>query len=187
MDVENTPLRRSRGLTLVELVAVIAVIGISLAALTPSWSGMVQRNRVTVAANQLLAHLRFARNEAVTRNRFVTLCPSVDGARCSQDPQGWHAGYLVFEDRDGNRRRDEDERLLRSQHSAGAGVRLHSTTGRPAIRFRADGAAWSTNTTFSVCQSGLDDPSANRAVVLYGSGRARVDRQAPGNRPVRCG
>ena len=49
----------------------------------------------------------------------------------------------------------------------------------------ADGAAWSTNTTFSVC---LGDESAhNRAVVLLGTGRARVDRRTPGNKSVNCG
>ena len=31
-----------------------------------------------------------------------------------------------------------------------------------------------------------DDPDLNRVVVLYGSGRARTDRLAPGNRAVSC-
>ena len=39
-----------------------------------------------------------------------------------------------------------------------------------------------TNTTFSVCFG--DDPAVNRAVVLYGSGRARVDRRTPRGDPV---
>lgn len=187
MDVDITPTPRSRGLSLIELLAIIAVIGISLATLTPSWSQMVQRNRVITTANQLLAHLRFARNEAVTVGRFVTLCPSGDGAHCSGDPRGWQAGYLVFDDRNGNRQRDDGESLLRVQDKVGAGIRLHSTAGRSAVRFRADGAAWSTNTTFSVCLDGDSDGLSNRAVILYGSGRARVDQRGPGNRVVRCG
>jgi type IV fimbrial biogenesis protein FimT len=187
MDVDITPSTRARGLSFIELITVIAVIAISLATLTPSWSQMVQRNRIITTANQLLAQLRFARNEAVTRGRFVTLCPSDDGTRCSGDPRGWHAGYLVFDDANGNRHRDDGESLLRVQDKIGAGIRLHSTAGRPAVRFRSDGAAWSTNTTFSVCLDGESDGQSNRAVILYGSGRARVDRRGPGNAAVDCG
>ena len=50
--------------------------------------------------------------------------------------------------------------------------------------FRADGAAWSTNTTFSVCADA--DASANRAVILYGTGRARTDRKLPGDGAITC-
>lgn len=186
MDVDHSPFLRLRGMTFVELTTVIAIIGISLATLAPSWSAMVQRNRVSASAQQLLAHLRYARNEAVTRRRFVTLCPSTDGANCSRDTRGWHHGFLVFEDRDGDRDRASSEPLLRVQNSAGPGIRLHSTSARPAIRFRADGAAWSTNTTFSICQGHTERAEDNRAVVLYGSGRARIDRRAPGNRAISC-
>jgi type IV fimbrial biogenesis protein FimT len=187
MDVDHSTFRRSRGMTFVELTAVIAIIGISLAILAPSWSGMVQRNRVTTSAHQLLAHLRYARNEAVTRRAFVSLCPSVDGSSCTRDTRGWHHGYLVFEDQDGDRRRAANEPLLRVQNRAQPGIRLQSTSGRPAVRFRADGAAWSTNTTFSICHSlSADRPDSNLAVILYGSGRARIDRRAPRNRAISC-
>ena len=103
MDVDTRIPRRARGLTLVELVTTLAVAGISLAVLVPSWTGMAERSRVTTTANLLLTHLRYARSEAVHRNAMVSVCPSDDGATCSGDPQGWHNGYLVFVDSDGNR------------------------------------------------------------------------------------
>lgn len=184
MDVETTRLRPARGITLVEMITTLAVAGIALAVLAPSWSGLSDRSRITTTANQLLTHLRYARNEAVTRNGWVTLCPSDDGTGCSGDPRGWQRGYLVFVDSDGNRARSSGETLLRRQDALLPGMRLFSTDGRPAVRFRADGASWSGNTTFSICLG--EDTTANRAVVLYGSGRARVDRRTPGNRPVDC-
>jgi type IV fimbrial biogenesis protein FimT len=184
MDVARPSPRFARGLTLVELLTTTAVLGISLAIVVPSWSGLAQRNQVTATANQLLTHLRYARGAAVTYHDFVSLCPSDDGASCSGDPLGWHRGYLVFRDTDGNRARDPGEPLLRVQGQSDPGMRLHSTAGRPAIRFRADGAAWSTSTTFSVCAG--DNPDGHRAVILYGTGRARVDRRRPGDLPVTC-
>ena len=184
MDVDTRKPRRARGLTLVELVTTLAVAGISLAVLVPSWNGMAERSRVTTTANLVLTHLRYARSEAVHRNTMVSVCPSNDGDTCSGDPHGWHNGYLVFVDSDGNRSRSPDEALLRVEGAKAPGVRLHTTTGRPAIRFRPDGGAWGTNATFSVCAG--EDESAYRAVILYGTGRARVDRRTPGNRPVSC-
>ncbi len=184
MQVEKFLPRTRRGLTLVELMTTLAVAGVSLAVAIPSWSALTDRSQVTTTTNRLLGHLRYARSEAVTRRRMVSLCPSDDGATCSGDPFGWQRGYLIFQDTDGNRSRSDDETLLRVQRALPPGMRLHSTAGRPAIRFRPDGAAWSTNTSFSVCVG--DTGSVNRAVVLYGSGRARVGSTLPGERPVTC-
>lgn len=184
MDVVSTLPRWVRGLSLIELITTTAVLGISLAVIIPSWSGFAQRSQITTAANQMLTHLRYARSTAVHHGEFVSLCPSTDGEACSGDTRGWHRGYLVFRDPDGNRSRTLDEPLLRVQGPSAPGLKLFSTSGRPAIRFRADGAAWSTNTTFSICAG--EDIKANRAVVLYGSGRARVDRRTPSGHSVSC-
>jgi type IV fimbrial biogenesis protein FimT len=184
MDVATSRPRGLRGITLIELITTLAVAGISLAILLPGWGQLTERSQVGTAANELLHQLRFARSAAVARGKAVSLCPSDDGSSCSGDPAGWQRGYLIFVDADRDRARSADEVLLRSQGSLRPGLQLHSTAGRPAIRFSADGAAWGTNTTFSVCLG--DDPAVNRAVVLYGSGRARVDRRTPRGDPVTC-
>ena len=184
MDVGRFLSRRCRGLTLIELVTTLAVAGISIAILVPGWHGLTNRNQISSTSNQLLRHLRYARSEAVNRYSDVSLCPSEDGFACSGDPRGWHKGYIIFVDQDSDRRRTEGEQLLWHQQSQAHKLRLHSTAGRPAVRFRPNGGAWGTNTTFSICLG--DDPDSHRAVVLYGTGRARTDRRAPGNRPVSC-
>lgn len=184
MDVETHMPRRARGLTLIELTVTLTVAVVSVALLAPAWSELTRQSRITTAANQLLTQLRFARNAAVNRNARVGLCPSDDGAACSGDPRGWQRGYLVFLDEDRDRRRGADEPLLLVQQAHAADLRVHSTAGRPAVIFTGDGAAWGTNTTFRIC--GGDTTTANRAVVLYGSGRARVDRLAPGGVPITC-
>jgi type IV fimbrial biogenesis protein FimT len=184
MDVGITPPRRARGLTLIELMTTIAVAGISLAVAIPGWQSLSTRSAITTTTNGLLTDLRYARSTAVTRNRHVGLCPSDDGSRCSGGFDRWHAGYLVFVDLDGDRDRQPGEPLLRQRGSAPHGLRLQTTSGRPAIRFRPDGAAWSTNATFRICLG--ENTDHYRAIMLFGSGRARVDRRGPAGRTIRC-
>ena len=117
MDVGKSQPRRARGLTLVELIGTLAVAGVCLAVVVPAWSGMINRSYITTAANQLLTQLRYARNEAVTRNQAITLCPSLDGRSCTGDPQGWPDGFIVFVDADRNRDRSPDESLLANESS----------------------------------------------------------------------
>ena len=184
MDVETRLSRHCRGLTLIELVTTLAVVGVSIAILVPGWHSLTNRNQISRTSNQLLRHLRYARSEAVNRQHDVSLGPSDDGVACSDNPRGWQDGYIIFLDHDSDRNRTEDEQLLWHQQPQARSLRLHSTAGRPAVRFRPDGGAWGTNTTFSICLG--DDPDSNRVVVLYGTGRARTDRRAPGNHAVDC-
>ncbi len=182
MDVEKNLPPHARGLTLVELTATIAVISVALAITIPSWAAFAERSAVSTTANQFLTSLRYARNEAVSRQRHVSLCPSDDGSTCSGDFRGWSQGYLIFIDNDSDKQRGSQEELLRHETLQYPATQVATTSGRPAIRFRRDGAAWSTNATFNICAG----PGSKRAVILYGSGRARVDDTGPSNRPIIC-
>ena len=171
-------------MSLIELLTGVAVLGVSLTMVAPAWRDFTDRNRIVTAANSVLTNLHLARSTAVSRNRRVGLCPSTDGIGCSGDAFGWQDGYIVFVDLDGDRSRDEDEPLLRRQDAQPHGLLLHTSAGRPVLSFRPDGSAWGTNASFRVCLG--DTRSAYRAVVLYGSGRARIDRRLPDGRKVAC-
>ncbi|KAA2283916.1 GspH/FimT family pseudopilin [Arenimonas fontis] len=74
---------RSGGFTLIELLVTVAVLAVVLGLAVPSFQGIIQRNRLTAAANELVAAVQLARAEAIRRNRQVVLCPTLDGAACS--------------------------------------------------------------------------------------------------------
>lgn len=93
-------MRRSsgRGLTLVELMVVVALVAIVASIATPSLRGMLVRNRTAAASNEWVASVLRARSEAVSRNACVTLCRSTLGTtppKCD-DGNDWRVGWIAF-------------------------------------------------------------------------------------------
>jgi len=63
----------SSGFTLVELMIVVAVLAILLGIAAPSFQSMLDKRRLTGAAEQLYADLQYARSEAIRQNKIVTV------------------------------------------------------------------------------------------------------------------
>jgi type IV fimbrial biogenesis protein FimT len=64
---------RRQGLTLIELLMVLAVLSITLGQSAPSFKAMLQKRRLEAASSDVVADLQYARSEAVARNRTVRI------------------------------------------------------------------------------------------------------------------
>ena len=64
-------MNRSRGITLLELIVVVAVIGTIIALSAPSLKSLIVMQRLRSANSQIVTDLQLARAEAVTRRDFV--------------------------------------------------------------------------------------------------------------------
>jgi type IV fimbrial biogenesis protein FimT len=72
LDRSRRPrLGRAQGFTVVEMMAVIAVVVVVIALVAPSFRDLVERQRLRGMATEMAADLNFARSEAVRRNRNV--------------------------------------------------------------------------------------------------------------------
>lgn len=160
---------RAHGLSLIELLITIAILAVIISVATPGLGSLVERNRVVTSANGLVAHLSYARQEAVMRGEFVSACPSHDQQTCSRDNQ-WHQGFIVFRDADRRGQPASDDDVLRA---VGPEPRLQMVSGgRTRVRFQPSGAAYGTNLTIRVCDH--ESQRAGRAVVVSNPGRVRV-------------
>ncbi|MGH8401506.1 MAG: GspH/FimT family pseudopilin [Gammaproteobacteria bacterium] len=82
-----------RGFTLLELMITLAAAGVLLTVAIPSFKTTITNNRMVAQTNELLGTLMFARSEAITENKAITVCASSDGTSCSND---WSQGWIVY-------------------------------------------------------------------------------------------
>ena len=89
------------GVTLIELGVTLSIATILMTIAVPSFQSVMRTNRIAALTNELSTALQFARSEAVTRGRKVTVCKSAnittDSPTCSTSAN-WQDGWLVFVD-----------------------------------------------------------------------------------------
>jgi len=121
--------RRVRGFTLLELMTTITIVAVLLAIGVPSLRGMIQRNRVSSASNDLAASIAYARTTAINRGQLVSMCPSTDGDSCTSGGSDFEPGWIVYTYPAGaasaNKAYDSTATLLRAVDQR-AGVSIHA-------------------------------------------------------------
>ncbi|HTX24261.1 MAG TPA: GspH/FimT family pseudopilin [Steroidobacteraceae bacterium] len=134
----RTPRARMSGVTLVELLAVIAIVAILLSIGVPSYQYITTSYRISSEANGLLGDLQFARVEAIKEGQTVTACVSSDGAHCA-GADGWQAGWIVFSDVSDNQTVGAADTILRVQSAFTSTDTFDGTV--TAVTFSRDGFA----------------------------------------------
>jgi type IV fimbrial biogenesis protein FimT len=178
------PPRSAKGITLIELLAAIAIAAILLGMAAPSFSGLVQNNRMSGEMNRLAGHLNFARSEAIKSGTTVIVCKSLDGSNCTTAGQ-WTQGWIIFADSINNRTRDGSEPVLAVQQALGQGNSI-DYGGFPTsnyVLYHPIGTSLG-NGTFTFCDS--RGGGSAKALVLARTGRLRNARTMPDGNALSC-
>lgn len=169
---------QASGITLVELMITLSIAAIVLTFGVSGFRTLIAYNKMTNATNSLIAHLQFARSEAVKRSADVSLCPSTDGVGCVEESDGSLAvGYIVKVDSTGEVIRRVDGKEMEG---------ISATKNRPTspITFGADGSAGGTNCTITICDPG--DSDNKRGILVSNIGRVRVSDYGSGGEALSC-
>ncbi len=167
-----------KGFTLIELMIALALALLLLTLGIPSFKELIQSNRLTTAADDLLAALQLTRSEAIKRGIRITLCKSANGTSCSNSG-GYEQGWIVFSDSNNNVMVDTEELIIRVFAPVYPGSGISLTGNVPVanyISYTADGIARLANGAFqagtlTVCMS----PQA-RQIVLNNVGRIKLSK-----------
>lgn len=90
--------QRIAGFTLIEALITISIAAILATLAMPSFTQMLENNRISAASNEFLTTMMYARSEAVKRSIAVTICTSANGTSCSTSLDDYAKGWLVFTD-----------------------------------------------------------------------------------------
>jgi len=163
-------LKRVKGITLIELMIVIAIAAILISIAAPNLTASIQNNRMVTQVNELHAALSLARTEAVKRNGDITICSSSNGSSCS-DTGAWEDGWIVFVDNDSDGIVDDGEDILRV-HGALRGSNSLAFSQTFVTYINSGLASDGLNSTFTLCDS--RGAASAMGLVIGSSGRARL-------------
>ena len=96
MKMINKNKAKNAGFTLIELIATVSIATILASIAVPSFSKMIERNRITTGTNELISSLILARSEALKRSINVSLCASNNDTNCNAND--FSEGWIVFVD-----------------------------------------------------------------------------------------
>src|SRR3546814_19233482 len=90
-EVRSLGRRTGGGFTLIELMVTISVLAILMMLAVPSFTSIINSNRLTAQSNEVVAALQLARMEAIKQNRRAIVCRSATGTTCANAPGAWRS------------------------------------------------------------------------------------------------
>ena len=174
---------RQTGVTLIELIVVVAIVAVTLALATRMASAAINASRTSNSVSSLYASLTRARSFAATAAVDVVLCPSSNGSTCTPGYR-WENGWIAFAATHAGSDRSADEPILLHQEALPPKVHLITSPGRTRVRFQPSGSNAGSNVTFTVCDG--RGPQKATAYTMANNGSMRSIAANPNYVAMAC-
>ncbi|WP_168735181.1 GspH/FimT family pseudopilin [Pseudothauera rhizosphaerae] len=150
-------MKKTRGFTIIELMLTVAVLAVLLGIGIPSFRNLIQNNRATAIANDIVGTLQTARSEAIKRRSPITVCRRNAAGSACENGTNWAAGWLML----------QGATVLKVWDAAAGEPVVTGPAG--GIVFQSDGTASATG-EFQV-QTSSGSTAVQRCVGVAGLGR----------------
>jgi type IV fimbrial biogenesis protein FimT len=180
------------GYTLIEMIAVLAIVVIASGITIPSLYRMAERNKAANGINWIIRAVNITRISAVEFGTLTTLCPTIDDTSCGGV---WHNRIMVFTDHNDDRAINGNDRVITYLDFPyeGSTLKWRSFRNRQYLQMTATGFTNFQNGNFVYCSADQDLRFA-RQIVLNMQGRVKrsYDRNNDGlvedryNKHLRC-
>lgn len=157
---------KQKGFTLMEVIIVVAIVGILSAVITPVISAMLPRYYLRAEARELLINFKKAKIDAVKRNRtvFIQFTPETVG-----DPEKG-GSYLVWVDDNRNSVCDAGENL--QTINMPRNVRL--TTNKNLVGYTSRGLPWNNQFGTATLKSSGGNGTRVYVITLGPAGKVQM-------------
>lgn len=169
--------RTERGVTLLELIIVIAVLAIVTATAVPAFETLTENTRRRTQMQGMVSLFSLARTEAVSQGTIVTICPLDDSDECTGN---WQKPVHVFADPDNKRALTTGNQSLRIKQPPESGSWAVRVGNRGYFQYRPNGMAHGTLGNLTWCPESGDAKRAGQLIINMG-GRLRYAQDHSGN------
>ena len=168
----NVFIQKTHGYTLLELLVTLCITTILFSLALPAFASVIRHVQSETVVNSLASAYQLARNAAISQRQPVVFCAKADEQTCGND---WARGALVFADPDGDRMRDDDEKLLANIAAppTGSQLKMKAALNKQYLRFMANGMLENTAGSLVYCPANGSARDA-RNMIFTRNGRLRI-------------
>ena len=170
-------IKRNHGISLIEILIALVIVGIFSMLARPSFSEYLQKNKIRALSVSFNVATQIAQSEAIKRGVQVSIQP------IKSSGNSWEEGWNIFEDHNKNGKQDGEEELIQtstllSEHNLT--LTSENSVFASWIGFSPSGATKGDNGImggFRICRSDMNKEKS-RTVIVQASGNIIVDKGA---------
>lgn len=165
-------MKKYSGFTLVELMVVLAIVGILVTVSAPGMRAFISNSSSNSLSSTFLIDIMYARNHAISEVVIVKMIPTgvantgVSTFTPNSTGVNWGQGWTVFEDDNDNDAIDAGENIIRTHSSFGPGA--HISSGPAAQLLDANRPIGFNQSGFAYGRPGINNGLGTLTIATFG-------------------